>query len=130
MILDTSFLIDLMNGLPEAVEKLKQQSQKKENLFITSVSIFELWSGIIRSHKPEHEKKKVMAILESQHILDLNKPSAEEAGKIDGKLESEGNRIDAEDSMIAGIARHYGEKILTRNVKHFDKIKSIFFETY
>ena len=130
MILDTSYLIDLMDGLPEAVQKMQQLHEKKENIFITVVSVFELWSGIVRSQKSDQEKRKVLTVLQSQLILDLNQPSAEEAGKIDGVLAGEGLNIDAEDSMIAGIARHYGVAVLTRNIKHFKRIKGLIIETY
>lgn len=130
MILDSSFIIDLMEGLPEAVEKLRRLNQLKENCFITSITIFELWSGIAQSDKPEQEKRKVLDILESQLILNFDKPSAEEAGKIDGMLTKQGMTIDPEDSMIAGIAKMYNKAILTRNVKHFQRVQGIQIETY
>jgi len=127
MILETTFIIDLMNGNPEAIEKIKQIN---ETQFITTPTIFELWSGIAQSKKPVQEKKKILAVLESQLVLNLDKESSEEAGEIDGTLIKEGQQIDPEDSMIAGIAKAYGEKILTRNVSHFDRIKGIEIETY
>lgn len=130
MIVDTSFIIDLMNGLPEAFEKAKQLREQNENLFVTTLSIYELWSGITQSQKPDQEKRKVLEIVNSQLILDLDEESAKEGGKIDGGLIREGLRIDPEDCMIAGIARHHQEKVLTRNVKHFGRIKGIFVETY
>ena len=104
--------------------------QHKETLFVTTPTIFELWSGIAYSSKPEEEKRKVTAVLESQLILDLDKPCAEEAGKIDGMLVKQGATIEPEDCMIAGIAQHHDEPILTRNVKHFSRIKSVRLETY
>lgn len=130
MILDSSFIIDLMNGLPGAVEKLKRLDQLKENCFITTPTIFELWSGITQSDKPEEEKRKVLDILESQLILNFDKPSAEEAGKIDGTLAKEGSSIDPEDSMIAGIAKLHNETVLTKNIKHFSRINNLKIESY
>ncbi|MEK6899912.1 MAG: type II toxin-antitoxin system VapC family toxin [Nanoarchaeota archaeon] len=130
MIVDTSFVIDLMDGSNEAGEKLRQLLKDKENIFITTVTIFELWSGITRCKKPEQEKKKVLEILDSQLILELNQESAEEGGKIDGVLSGEGSPIDPEDCMIAGIAKHHQQPILTRNVKHFSRIKGLVVESY
>jgi len=130
MILDTSFLIDLMSQQPEAVKKFWELQEQNENLFIATPAIFELWSGIARSSKPEAEKKKVAQIVESQMILSLEKGSAEEAGKIDGFLCKEGQTIDPEDCMIAGIAKYYDEVVLTRNVKHFNRIKGLKIESY
>lgn len=58
MILETSFVIDLMSQQPDAVRKFWELQEQKENLFITTPTIFELWSGIVRSSKPDAEKKK------------------------------------------------------------------------
>ncbi len=73
---------------------------------------------------------KIAKVLESQMILDLDKESAEKAGEIDGLLIKEGKGIEPEDCMIAGIAKHHQETILTRNLKHFGRIKGISLETY
>ncbi len=129
MILDTSFVVDLMDRQPDAVKKF-WVIQEQENIFITTPSIFELWSGIARSSRPEQEKRKVLEILDSQLILELDEKSAEEAGKIDGNLVREGLRIEPEDCMIAGIAKHHQETVLTRNVKHFERIKGLSVESY
>lgn len=129
MILDTSFVVDLMDRQPDAVNKF-WVIQEQENIFITTPTIFELWSGIARSSRPEQEKRKVLEVLDSQLILELNEESAEEGGKIDGILINEGLRIEPEDCMIAGIAKHHQETVLTRNVKHFGRIKGISVESY
>jgi len=129
MIFDTSFVVDLMDRQPDAVNKF-WAIQGKENIFVTTPTIFELWSGIARSSRPEQEKKKVLEVLGSQLILELDEKSAEEGGRIDGLLVREGLRIDPEDCMIAGIAKHYQQKVLTRNVKHFNRIKGLSVESY
>lgn len=127
MILDTTFIIDLIKADINAVNKFKELKEKR---LVTTPTIFELWSGIVQSNKPEQEKRKILEILDSQLILNLDRKSAEEAGKISGSLVKEGKTIDSEDSMIAGIAKVYNEKILTRNIEHFSRIKEIEIETY
>ncbi len=130
MIGDTTFIIDLIDELPAAVEKLRILQEQQKPLFVTTPTIFELWTGVAFSDRPEREKVKARQILESQFILDLNRRSAEEAGIINGTLISEGQRIDPEDCMIAGIAKHHGDTILTRNIKHFQRIKGVNTEGY
>ncbi|HIH10580.1 TPA: type II toxin-antitoxin system VapC family toxin [Candidatus Woesearchaeota archaeon] len=130
MILDTSFVIDLMNNHPEAVLKARELQQKGEHTYICTPTLFELWSGLAQSNKPVKEKQKIMEIISSQLVLNFDKESAEEAGKIDGLLKCEGQMIDPEDSMIAGIAKRHGECVLTKNVKHFSRIKTISCATY
>lgn len=130
MIGDTTFIIDLIDGLPEAVERLRELQERQEILFVTTPTIFELWTGITQSDRPEKEKMKAMQVLEGQLILNLTQESAEEAGMIHGTLINEGQRIDPEDCLIAGIAKHHNDTILTRNTKHFERIKGIAVETY
>lgn len=130
MILDTTLIIDLMENIPEAIGKVKQLQLRQEHLFVSSITIFELWAGIWQSGKTEKEKRKVLDILESQLILDFSKADAEEAGKIQGLLVKSGNRIDPEDCMIAGTAKQHNEQVLTRNIKHFSRIKDLSVETY
>ncbi len=130
MIFDTSFIIDLIHGNPEAVRKMNDLQDSRERLFITAPTIFELWVGISQSDRPKQEKKKVTQILESQMILDFDEESAKHAGIISGTLINEGKVIDPEDCMIAGIAKHHSQKVLTRNVKHFSRIKDLKVETY
>lgn len=46
MIADTSFIIDVMRGKKESLKKLEEVQKKDESLNTTSISFFELWSGI------------------------------------------------------------------------------------
>lgn len=130
MILDTTFIIDLMDGLPEALKKYYELQEKKEKIIVTSITTFELWSGIGRCTHPESEKRKVKAVLESQFLISLDSECAQKAGLIDGTLRKEGQQIEIQDNLIAGIALHHNEPLLTRNTKHFQRIKGLKIETY
>ena len=121
MIADTSFIIDIMDGDALALQKLSVVEKGGTPLNVTALTVFELWSGIARSKKKEDEKKKVRGVLLNQSVVDFDRFSAELAGSIHGELFERGTPIGSVDSMIAGIARMRGEKILTRNVKHFQR---------
>ena len=130
MILDTSFIIDVMKKEPNAIEKLNSLVKKGEPLMIASPTIFELFSGLVRSQRQLEEKNKVMNVINGQLVLPLDNKSAERSGEIDGTLVKEGKMIDPIDSMIAGIAIIKNDKVLTRNVKDFSRIKDLKIETY
>ncbi|PIN81212.1 hypothetical protein COV11_02340 [Candidatus Woesearchaeota archaeon CG10_big_fil_rev_8_21_14_0_10_30_7] len=130
MILDTTFLIDVMDEDDKAVAKLLDIIKKGEPQLITAPTIFELFTGITRSKKPEQEKNKIIKVLEGQIVVHLDNNSAEKAGEIDGNLMKDGKPIGVIDSMIAGIALIKKDKILTRNIKDFSKIKGLEIETY
>ena len=63
-------------------------------------------------------------------IIPFDKQAAERGGEIDGSLIKAGNKIGIIDSMIAGIALIRKEKILTRNVKDFSRVKGLEIDTY
>ena len=130
MILDTTFLIDLMKEDPAAVKKLKELERDKITQNIAALTLYELSVGIMLSTKPEKEKRKVLDTLASMNILDLNAKSAAKAGEVQGKLIREGKMIDPEDAMIAGIALLNNEIVLTKNVEHFSRIRALITETY
>ncbi len=130
MILDTSFIIDLLRKKENALKKLEELIRKNEPLIITTLSIFELFSGLIKSQKYEKEKREIEKILGSQLIISLNKESAERAGEIDGQLSKEGNMIGSIDIMIGAIALLKKEKVLTRDISDFSRIKNLEIETY
>ena len=59
-------------------------------------------------------------------IFPLGYKEAEKAAEIYDLLESKGNLIDDNDILIAGIMLSNGiNKIITKNVKHFEKIESL-----
>ena len=130
MIMDTTFLIDLMKADSSAVRKLKELEENKTIQNIASPTLYELYVGITLSDKPEKEKRKVLDVLTSATILDLNAKSAPKAGEVQGRLIKGGEMIDSEDAMIAGIAIGNNETILTRNVEHFSRIRELNIETY
>ena len=76
------------------------------------------------------EKEKIYALIESLVSLPLDKKSAFKAGEIDASLNKKGNKIDIEDVMIGAIAIINNEKLLTRNTKHFKRIKGLVVEEY
>ena|SRR3989344_3994944 len=130
MILDTTFLIDILRNKQEASDKLKSLEKLNIPIAVAVPSIVEIFAGLHYSKKSDEEKGRIIDVLESQVIHDLDKESARKAGEIKGNLIKTGNDIELMDCMIAGIAYKNKEPILTRNVKHFSKIKGINVETY
>ena len=130
MIADTTFLIDLMIGDEAAVEKARDIESKSIPLAVTAPSVFELYVGLSLSRKAEEEKTNIMGVLESLPFLPLDSESAKVGGRIFGDKRCAGSQIDPEDAMVAGIAKVHGEKVLTRNIKHFRGVEGVSVESY
>lgn len=130
MILDTSFIIDFLRGEIAATNKMQELEKKDEPQFITAPTVHELWSGITQMHyAAEKQQEKIEEVLLGIPILPLNRESAERSGKIDGTLTKEGKKIAPEDCMIAGIALHHRQPVLT-NDAHFALIDGLRVERY
>ena len=129
MILETSFVIDFLNGKRDAVSKISSLIDENRDCIITTPTIFEVWSGIISLKKGENEKTKTKLLLNNQIIYGLDVESAEIAGKIHGELVLKGLTIDPADCMIAGIAISNNIPLLTRD-RHFESRVGLKIESY
>ena len=129
MIVDTTFLIDLLKNLPNAVKKASEIDIKKEGVSATTISVFELWQGVIDLQN-KNKLDKIHTLLDSIGLNVFDLESAKIAGRIHAQLRAEGLTIDPEDSMIAGICIHNGQSLLTKNTKHFERIPELKLETY
>jgi predicted nucleic acid-binding protein len=130
LLADTSFLIDLMVGDKAAVEKAMEIEAKGTPLIVSAPTVFELYVGISLSRKAEEGKARVLVVLESLPFLPLDVESSKAGGRIYGEKKRMGLTVDPEDAMVAGIARVHGEKVLTRNLKHFQGIEGVNVESY
>ena len=92
--------------------------------------MFELYVGITLSSKAEEEKARVLAVIGSLPFLPLEAESSRAGGRIYAEKSGEGSTIDPEDALIAGIAWVHGERVLTRNLKHFRGIEGVKVESY
>ena len=129
MILDTTFVIDLLKNQYNAIYKLKQLEEENVQYGIATPTIYELWSGLISLEKSEKEKQKTISLIKEQIVYILDEESAEETGKIDGELIKKGLTIDPEDCMIAGIAMANNQKVLTGD-PHFKRIEGLDVDEY
>ena len=129
MILDTSAIIDLLRGEQGIIKKVEDLDKKNLPISLTSISVFEIWQG---SQDITNAKKleKIQFLLNSIGTFYFDTSTAKEAGNIHALLKNNGQMIDPEDSMIAGIAKFHNEPILTKNTKHFGRIPSLEIESY
>lgn len=122
--LDTTFLIDLLRGNPE-IEEIKEEVYAREIILsVAAPSVMELWTGACLARTSEKEKEKIIELIESLEILNLDEKSARESGEIEAELLRKGISIETEDVMIAGIAIANGEKVITRD-QHYARIPKL-----
>ncbi|MFB6208637.1 MAG: PIN domain-containing protein [Candidatus Nanohaloarchaea archaeon] len=132
MIVDTSFIIDLMDDKEEAIKKLTEIEKRDVTISVTPVTAFELRYGALQYHDTESEKTKINQTLDelSTRRLPLGWSQGNQAAEIMHKLEKQGDKIEFEDVTIASLAKDTDQKILTGNPEHFQKINGVEVESY
>ncbi len=129
VVVDTTFIIDIMKKDSEALEKAEELEEGSEEVRVPSPVIFELWEGIERSENPLEEKIRVMRVIESFLGVPFDFKHARAAGKRSAKLLDEGKVLDPLDILIGGTAVAEDETLVTRD-GDFDRISDIEIETY
>jgi len=130
VLLDTSFLIDLMRGDEDAVEKARELEQDLIQQRLSSMTLFELYYGVERSNQPDAEREKVAEVLSSKPVHPADIAVMRKAGRLAGALANEGTPIGDGDVIIGATADIVDEPVLTRNVEDFERLDDVEIQTY
>lgn len=130
MLLDTSFLIDLMNGDAGAVAKAEELERDLVQQRLSSMTLFELHYGVARSTESSREREIVEETLSSKPVHPADEAVMRKAGRIAGELTDDGTPTDDADAIIAATALIVDEPVLTRNVEDFERIDGVEVASY
>lgn len=130
--LDTSFIIDLLR---EEKRKTRGPAQQKlEQLDVTPVrlSVFvvcELQAGIsLAASKKEQEQ--IQLLCEQCEVVYPDERLAPIYGNVLAHLQRQGTPIGVMDLLIGSQALVWGEPLISRNLKDFQKIPNLQLESY
>lgn len=129
MLLDTSFLIDLMNGDDGAVETARELETDLVQQRLSAMTLFELYYGIARATDSETERETVEEVLASKPIHPADTAVMRTAGRLSGELHNEGTPVGDGDVIIGATADVVAEPVCTRNVEEFERL-DVEIETY
>ena len=120
IVVDTDIIIDYLKKRQPGTELLKK-AYLKHRIHITSITVYELLYGVQRSGKTA----LIDRLLRYVTVVPLDEAAAREAAAIHYNLRSKGMDIGVKDSFIAGICEAHNMPLLTRNVKHFNRIPEL-----
>jgi len=129
VLLDTAFLIDLMNGDEEAVEKARELESNLVQQRLSAMTLFELYYGAARSNKSETERERIESVLASKPVYPADTAVMRKAGSLSGELMNDGDAVGDGDVIIGATADVLEEPVLTRNVEDFERL-GVDVETY
>lgn len=120
--IDTDVLIGALRGYEPAVGRVKGLEGEGAILSTTSINVFELCYGALKTKEVERNLKAVKELLERLVVFDFTEEVAERAGGILAELEIKGQAIDFRDLFVGATALVNGHALLTKNVAHFKRI--------
>lgn len=120
IIADSDVLIDFLRGHGEGARRVAIELETR-SFGTTAITAFEIRSGA----RTARQKKSVDTLLEAMTILPFGPEEAHIAAQIREQVESQGQPIGMADYMIAGTCIAADGVLLTRNRKHFERIKGL-----
>lgn len=123
--LDTSFLIDVIRKSKSVKELLNKIDKHRPHVTNTIVA-HEFLVGTYGASNPEKELKIRNDLLNRMIILPFDLNAANRSVQIEAELRKQGELIGGADMLIVGTMLSRGiTTIVTKNIKHFEKISEI-----
>ncbi|OGK15889.1 hypothetical protein A2690_04515 [Candidatus Roizmanbacteria bacterium RIFCSPHIGHO2_01_FULL_39_12b] len=94
---------------------------------ISIITLGELYYGTYKSNRPQETLKAVIKLIEDSgiSIVYLDETIMKIYGETKAELETKGERVDDFDLMIGATALVNDYVLITRNKKHFERIKNL-----
>ena len=113
-LLDTSVIVDALNGKKNRGQILKELLQQGHLLACCSINVTEVYAGL-RSH----EETRTRELLESLQYFPISWPVARLAGLLKRDYGRKGITLATTDVTIAAVTIHHELTLITDNLKHY-----------
>jgi tRNA(fMet)-specific endonuclease VapC len=133
--LDTTLLLDLRGRggkklQARARQKVLELSGAGADLTTTIFNLAELWVGVEGADDSQAEQAAVALVVAPLRVLGFDQGAARMFGRLTAHLQRLGQPVGDMDVLIASVALEHGERIVTRNLKHFVGIPGLHVESY
>jgi tRNA(fMet)-specific endonuclease VapC len=127
-LLDTNVCIAAMKG--HALVQARLRAQSPADCGISTVTLYELHSGIVRCRQPLTEKAKVDRLIQPLSLIGFDEEAAKRTAEVRWFLEKTGQVIGPYDLMLAGTALVLGLILVTHNTHEFKRVPGLIIENW
>ena len=127
-LLDADTCIAVMRNHPLAVQRMAGVAPA--DCAISTITIYELYTGVEKCAKPAKERAKVDLLLTPVRQVPFEAGAAKEAARIRAFLESQGQMIGPYDILLAGQALADSLILVTANTGEFARVPGLTLENW
>ncbi len=127
-LLDTNTCIAVMRGHPVAVQRLAAVAPG--DCAISTITAYELYTGVEKCAKPAQERGKVELLLTTVWEIPFDPDAARESARVRALLESQGQPIGPYDVLLAGQALAHSLILVTANTREFSRVPGLVLENW
>ena len=120
IVADTDVLIDFLRGKGDMARRVALELRSR-SFGTTAITAFELRSGV---RSPRHAEA-VETLLDAMTVLPFGPEESAIAARIRREVERKGSPIGMADYLIAATCMSRNAVLLTRNVKHFERVAGL-----
>ncbi|MEE9237160.1 MAG: PIN domain-containing protein [Thermoplasmata archaeon] len=125
--LDATFLIDLLNGVPEAVERARELDESGEPLEVAPPAAAEVLVGAHFAGGPYLEKAR--ELIAGLDLLEFDDRACQEAGQVGADLMGRGLVMAWMDLLIAAVTKRHSRRLITKDPV-FARVRGLVVEFY
>lgn len=124
-LIDSDWVIDHLDGVPQAVALLDQLAA--DGIAISIITYMEVFQGRMRSPNAQEAQDKLERFLEAVPVLPFSPAVAQRCARLRETLRTQGKRVNARalDLLNAATALEYNLTLVTRNVDDYDDIPGL-----
>jgi tRNA(fMet)-specific endonuclease VapC len=124
-VFDTTFLIDVLRNQSRAIALVDRLEETGEPQTTPAPVAFEVATELGRRATPAARARALERPLAAIPVAPFDREMALEAGRISGRLLDAGTPIDDVDCMVAATAIVLGDRVVTRNRRHFERVPGL-----
>jgi predicted nucleic acid-binding protein len=124
-LVDSTWVIDNLLGLPEAVELL--DALEPDGYTVSILSYMEAYQGTLRAQATPQLRQAFDTFFAAVPVLPFSPTVARRCARLRQELKLQGKRVNARatDLMIAATALEHGLEFVTNNVDDYDDIPGL-----
>ena len=126
-LVDSDRVADFLRGRPDAVLLFHQLLT--DGMAMSIVTFAKVYEDIYFGRDRAHHEAVFRTLLRGIPVLGINRSIARQFAAIQGTLRAQGQLIAASDTFIAATALYHKLTLVTRNIRHFQRIPGLSLHT-